>query len=136
MKKGARGTGLAVDPARVKRARVAAGLSLAQVARSDVSRTFLYLVEQGRSRPSKPVLALIARRTGKPMSYFLKADREGFRENRALASDLTKIAYRVRRFISDRSLTKPESEAMKLIELGLRQAAVLTAAVQKELDRA
>src|SRR5438094_6409883 len=71
MRRGPRGSGQNVDPLRVRQARLEAGLSLAQVAGDDVSRTFIHFVEQGRSRPSIVVLGLIARRTGKPMSYFL-----------------------------------------------------------------
>jgi transcriptional regulator with XRE-family HTH domain len=114
---------------------VEAGLSLAQVVRDDVSRTFLYLVEQGRSRPSKSTLALIARRTHKPIGYFLKGTMEAERDGEALATDLATMANRVRSFAADRTLTGPESEAMKLVEVSLRQAAVFAAAVLKESPR-
>jgi len=67
--------------------RLQAGLSLAQVAGGDVSRTFLFLVEQGRSRPSKPVLALIARRTGKPVDYFLQTGNAEGVDDGSLAAD-------------------------------------------------
>src|SRR5260370_41872992 len=73
VQRGPRGSGMSVDPARVREARSAAGLSLAQLAGDQVSRTFIHLIEQGRSRPSRNVLALIARRTGKPMVYFFIA---------------------------------------------------------------
>src|SRR5215470_17888054 len=56
MRRGARGSGVPVNPARVREARIEAGLSLAQVAGDDVSRTFIHFVEQGRSRPSQNVL--------------------------------------------------------------------------------
>src|SRR5690348_3169972 len=61
MRRGLRGSGVPVDPARVREARREAGLSLAQLAGDEVSRTFLHFVEHGRSRPSQAVLALIAR---------------------------------------------------------------------------
>jgi transcriptional regulator with XRE-family HTH domain len=130
-----RGSGLNVDPARVKRARAEAGLSLAQVARDDVSRTFLYLVEQGRSRPSKSTLALIARRTHKPIDYFLKGSTETERDGRALAGDLSTMANRVRSFAADTTMSKPELEAMRLVEVSLRQAAVFAASILNESKR-
>ena len=131
MQRAPRGSGINVDPARVKRAREEAGLSLAQVARDDVSRTFLYLVEQGRSRPSKAVLALIARRTHKPMTYFIKPGNGAPTDSRSLPSELSSIASRVHHLAVDRSLSKPEQEAMKLVEISIRQAGVLTAAILK-----
>ena len=85
MQGAARGSGIAVDPERVREARLEAGLSLAQIARDDVSRTFIHFVETGKSRPSQRILALIARRTGKPISYF----NPGFDP----LKDFTHIAY-------------------------------------------
>jgi transcriptional regulator with XRE-family HTH domain len=120
-----RGSGISVDPARVREARLEAGLSLAQVAKQDVSRTFVHLIETGRSRPSKRVLALIARRTGKPMSYFMAGSSHEAEQNMDLASDLTRVAARVRRHALASRLSKPEVEALKLVELTLRQAAEL-----------
>jgi transcriptional regulator with XRE-family HTH domain len=135
VQRGPRGSGLNVDPARVKRARIEAGLSLAQVARDDVSRTFLYLVEQGRSRPSKSTLALIARRTHKPIDYFLKSSTGAERDSQALAADLATMANRVRAYAAENSLSQPEIEAMRLVEASLRQAAVFAAAVIRESQR-
>ena len=67
-----RGRGLAVIPERIRQARVERGLSLAQVAGGEVSRAFIHLVEQGVARPSRPILELIAQRTGKRPDYFLQ----------------------------------------------------------------
>src|SRR5205814_4059816 len=136
VQRGSRGSGLNVDPARVKRARIEAGLSLAQVARDDVSRTFLHLVEQGRSRPSRAVLTLIARRTHKPIDYFLQVSTEAQRDRLALAADLSALANRVRGYAADISLTQAETEAMKLVEVSLRQAAAFAAAVVKASPQA
>jgi tetratricopeptide (TPR) repeat protein len=55
----------------VRQARSEAGLSLAGVARTDVSRTAIFLIETGKSNPTLPTLELIAERTGKPIDYFL-----------------------------------------------------------------
>jgi tetratricopeptide (TPR) repeat protein len=44
---------------------------MAQVGGEDRSRTAIYLIEVGRSRPTPETLQLIAERTGKPIEYFL-----------------------------------------------------------------
>jgi tetratricopeptide (TPR) repeat protein len=56
----------------VRQARLDARLTLAQVAGSDVSRQAIHLVETGKARPSAAVLELIAQRTGRPLSSFLR----------------------------------------------------------------
>ena len=63
--------GVDVKPGSVKQARIDAGLSLGQVAGGVVSRTAIYFVETGKSRPSMETLRLIADRTGRPLDYFL-----------------------------------------------------------------
>src|ERR1700680_479224 len=63
--------GVDVKPGSVKQARHEAGLSLGQVAGGVVSRTAIYFVETGKSRPSMETLRLIADRTGRPLDYFL-----------------------------------------------------------------
>src|SRR5260370_28649966 len=134
VERGARGSGIHVDPERVRAARVEAGLSLARVAGDDVSRTFIHFVERGRSRPSRGVLALIARRTGKPIGYFILKQSRDIQPSADLASELTQVADRVRRFGTVNRITKVEREALKLTELTLRQAAELTKAVQANLQ--
>ena len=124
-----------MDPVRVRQARLAAGLSLAQLAGDDVSRTFIYLVEQGRSRPSAGVLELIARRTGKPVRYFLSPAAHESLSHQDLAAELSSVAGRVRRFVAIKRLTKLESEAMKLVEVSLRQGATMVRVVQTKPPR-
>ena len=121
-----------MDPERVRQARVEAGLSLAQLAGDDVSRTFIHFVERGRSRPSRRVLALIARRTGKPISYFTLQPPGDLQPSTDLASELTRVAHHVRQFDTVNRLTNLEHEAMKLIELTLRQAAEMTKSVHSD----
>ena len=60
-------------PGSVKQARVEASLSLAQLGKGRVTAPAIYLIETGRTRPSLPTLEHIARRTGKPVEYFLAA---------------------------------------------------------------
>jgi len=130
VERGARGSGIDVDPERVRQARLDAGLSLAQLAGDDVSRTSIHFVERGRSRPSRGVLALIARRTGKPISYFTRQLQPHGQPSADLASELTRLASHVRQFVNVNHLTNAEHEAMKLIEVALRQGAQLTKTVQ------
>ena len=55
----------------MKQARVEAALSLAQLGKGHVTAPAIYLIETGRTRPSLPTLEHIARRTGKPVEFFL-----------------------------------------------------------------
>jgi len=63
--------GVEIKPGSVKQARFDAGLSLAQVAGTELSRTAIYFVETGKAKPSMETLKLIATRTGRPLDYFL-----------------------------------------------------------------
>jgi tetratricopeptide (TPR) repeat protein/DNA-binding XRE family transcriptional regulator len=63
--------GIEIKAGTVKRARFEAGLSLAQVAGNEISRTAIYFVETGKAKPSMETLKLIAERTGRPLDYFL-----------------------------------------------------------------
>src|SRR5258708_35916724 len=63
--------GVEIKPGTVKEARSDAGLSLAQVAGGEISRTAIYFVETGKAKPSMETLKLIAERTGRPLDYFL-----------------------------------------------------------------
>src|ERR1700730_17556641 len=63
--------GIEVLPEAVRRARAEAGLSLAQVAEGEVTRAAIHMVETGKMRPSMRTLQLIARKTKRPISFFL-----------------------------------------------------------------
>ena len=63
--------GVNLRPGSVKQARLEAGLSLAQLGKGHVTAPAIYLIETGRTRPSLPTLEHIARRTGKPVEFFL-----------------------------------------------------------------
>lgn len=135
MRRGVRGTGITVDPARVREARRNAGLSLARLAADDVSRTFLHFVEQGKARPSAEVLALIARRTGRPTSYFVVAPTQRTPQSVDIASELVSVASRLRRMISQKRLGKVDYEAIKLVELSIRQGSQLVRAIEDSSSR-
>jgi HTH-type transcriptional regulator, quorum sensing regulator NprR len=57
---------------RIRKARLEHEMSLAQLGGEDLSRSFLSLVESGRSRISLRALAIVAERLDMPMSYFLE----------------------------------------------------------------
>ena len=63
--------GVTLRPGAVKQARQESGLSLAQVGKGHVTAPAIYLIETGRTRPSLPTLEHIARRTNKPVEFFL-----------------------------------------------------------------
>jgi tetratricopeptide (TPR) repeat protein len=58
--------------ARIRKARMELGLSLAAVAQKDFSRAFLNQIELGRARPSTRTLQVIAERLKRPVEYFLQ----------------------------------------------------------------
>jgi tetratricopeptide (TPR) repeat protein/DNA-binding XRE family transcriptional regulator len=78
--------GVEIKPGTVKQARAEAGLSLAQVAGTELSRTAIYFVETGKAKPSMETLKLIASRTGRPLEYFLS--RKSTLEPRSTAGTL------------------------------------------------
>jgi transcriptional regulator with XRE-family HTH domain len=127
-----RGSGIVVDPVRVRAARLAAGLSLGQVARDDFSRTFLLFVEQGKSRPSQRVLNLIAKRTRRPVSFFLAAPQDaGDLADSApeLATEMVSVAARLRQLRSE-ARRPVDQGALKLLEVTVRQGAEVVRAIQ------
>ena len=131
MQRRRRASGIVVDPARVRQARLAAGLSLADVAGSDVSRTMIHFIEHGRARPSHRVLELIAERTGRPVSYFTVSGPESLQDSdEPLSRQLSVLAARTRRFAAAGRLNPSEKDAMKLVEAMLRHAAVLTRSLE------
>src|ERR1700682_5314616 len=83
--------GVEIKPGTVKQARLEAGLSLGQVARGDISRTAIYFVETGKAKPSIETLKLIADRTGRPLSYFLKAPIEAERQPSAALAEIERL---------------------------------------------
>jgi len=56
---------------RIRAARLARGMTLAALGGGELSRSFLCLVEKGRSQISLRALAVVARRLGLPVSYFV-----------------------------------------------------------------
>lgn len=56
---------------RIREARRARHMSLEQLGGGELSRSFLSLVERGRSRISLRALGIVANRLGLPISYFI-----------------------------------------------------------------
>jgi tetratricopeptide (TPR) repeat protein len=77
---------------RIRRARQERGMSLAQLGGDDLSRSFLSLVESGRSRISLRALAIVAQKLDLPMSYFLADDREATQQVAELLLDEAQVA--------------------------------------------
>ncbi len=65
--------GIEVDTAALRKARVDAGLSLAQLAGTDLTRQAVHLIESGKVRPTLRSLRIIAERLGVPESALLAA---------------------------------------------------------------
>ncbi|HEV2416022.1 MAG TPA: hypothetical protein VGX27_14555 [Candidatus Dormibacteraeota bacterium] len=106
---------------------------MGQVAGDDFSRTFLLLVEQGKSRPSKRVLDLIAKRTHRPVSFFLAQQEDtGGLPDRApdLATEMVSVAARLRQIRLGGVRTNVDQEALKLLEVTVRQGAELVRAIE------
>lgn len=118
----------------MRQARLAAGLSLADVAGGDVSRTMIHFIEHGRARPSERVLALIAERTGKPVAYFTVAGPESPRASaeESFSHQLAAVATSARRFAAAGRLTKSEREAVKMLEMMLRHASAFARSLESK----
>jgi tetratricopeptide (TPR) repeat protein len=107
--RGRRLPGVDVKPGSVRQARLEAGLSLAKVAEGHVSAPAVFLIEVGRSRPSLPTLEHIARRTAKPVEYFLMDSRGEDAADTALA--------RLEDLIARQQFTDAVAEANELLKL-------------------
>lgn len=112
---------------RIRAARRERGMSLAQLGGEDLSRSFLSLVELGRSRISLRALSIVATRLDLPISHFLD-DAPGVSDAMAeLALDQAEAAMRRRR--SDESLRILDEallpEALRSRALWLRGCALL-----------
>jgi len=70
-----KGRGVDVDPAKLRGARLAAGLTMAALAGDELTRASIHQYETGRTRPSRRALELIAKRTGQPLESFLNASK-------------------------------------------------------------
>ncbi len=87
---------MTIDPDLVRQARLKAGLSLAQVAGSDLTRQAVHLIETGKVRPSMRSLQVIARRLGvSAMSFQVPVDAGAEVPHRS-AAELERLCERQR----------------------------------------
>jgi tetratricopeptide (TPR) repeat protein len=114
--------GVTVRPGSVKAAREAAGLSLAQLVKGDLTRGAIHMIEIGRAKPSLPVLELISARTGLPLSAFASDD--DILRARGLSTEEvdTRLASIERLYEQDQYL-----ESLEVAEAALKQVVSLTA---------
>src|SRR5207244_5452557 len=70
-------SGVEIDPTVVRQARLAAGMSLAEVAGSELTRQAVHLIETGKARPSMRSLRILSERLGMPASSFLARPENG-----------------------------------------------------------
>jgi tetratricopeptide (TPR) repeat protein len=82
--------GITIRPEAVRQARMEKGLSLSELAGGEITRAAIHQVETGKMRPSMRTLELIARRTGRPVSYFM-VGQEGSEEQQASRDELSRL---------------------------------------------
>jgi len=133
-RRGRRGPGVPIIPSRVREARTERGLSLADLAGTEVSRAFIHQLEQGLARPSLQILELVAQRTGKAVSYFTGGE-VPHPAGPDLSSDLVATSKRLERLASTMELTEANREAFRMVVSNLRHGARLITAVTQERPR-
>lgn len=119
-----------MNPQRIREARIAAGLTMAALGGDDVSKSFIHYVETGAARPTKEVLAMIARKTRKPVSYFMSPGADVTLSGRMLAAELIRLAAKVKRIAAVKTFDIQQRQSLRLLESALRQGAVLTRNLQ------
>src|SRR4030081_1813647 len=94
-RRGRRGPGVPIIPGRIRQARTERGLSLAELAGTEVSRAFIHQLEQGLAQPTLQILEMIAQRTGRPLSFFTSAPEPQPGTGSDLPSDLVMTSKRL-----------------------------------------
>ncbi len=130
-RRGRRGPGVPIIPSRIRQARIERGLSLADLAGTEVSRAFIHQLEQGLARPSLQILELIAQRTGRSVNYFTSGELQPA-PGPDLSSDLVATSKRLERLASTLDLSESNREAFRMVVNCLRHGARLIAAVTQE----
>src|SRR5436309_8603182 len=110
-----RSRGIDVDAAAIREARLAAGLSLAELAMGSVSRQAMHLIESGRSRPSPRVLHHIAAKTGRSASDFYATARRAGRSSRQRAQHSAPVVE-LERLIAIRAFTEATERGRELLD--------------------
>ena len=66
---------------RLRQARLEQGISQRQLCGEEITRNMLSLIENGSARPSMKTLEYLARKLGKPLSFFLDENAEEKQQN-------------------------------------------------------
>jgi transcriptional regulator with XRE-family HTH domain len=133
-RRGRRGPGVQIVPSRIRQARTERGLSLADLAGTEVSRAFIHQLEQGLARPSLQILEMIAQRTGRSVSFFTEGPEPQPGLPPDLPSDLVATSKRLERLAGSLELSDANREAFRIVVNNLRQGARLIAAVMRERE--
>src|SRR5712692_5148469 len=110
-KRRGRRKGVVVREGSVAQARREAGLTLAEVAKGEVSRTAIHLVEKGLARPSMETLKHIAHQTRKPMSFFLQNPEESSSPVANLSDLESAKSYLAKALAARRAKREPTDQA-------------------------
>jgi tetratricopeptide (TPR) repeat protein len=109
--------------ARIRKARMEVGLSLAAVAQADFSRAYLNQIELGRARPSTRILQIVAERLRRPLEYFLQ---DPHSSETALELKLAEAGTRLRQGDAERARElMTELLAMPIVSPEIRSRAQL-----------
>ena len=81
------------------------------------------------------VLALIARRTHRPISFFITARESETIQAFDIPAELSRTADDLKHYVGYASLTGPEQEAIELLYLSLRQGAKLVRSINAKQRR-
>ena len=114
---------------RIRKARIEAGLSQAELGAPHFTRAYVSAIELGKVRPAMKSLEFMAEKLGKPAAYFLEdADADRRRQEQAA------MIARGSQLISEGKT----SEAIALLETALKRAATpgARASLQRSLGRA
>ena len=95
---------------------------MAQLAGHDISRAFVHQLEHGQSKPSKDTLLLIARRTGKPIDYFIRGAPTVGDTAAEVAANLARLQRPLRTIAATASLTETQRDSLDQLELSMRRS--------------
>ncbi|OLE55609.1 MAG: hypothetical protein AUG51_02410 [Acidobacteria bacterium 13_1_20CM_3_53_8] len=100
---------------------------MAGLAQGVVSKTTIHLIEAGKVRPSQRVLESIARRTHRPIEYFLAQGAVGSRSNmqpsspdRIFTANVNAAISQLREVIATGHLTDGERMALESVMINFR----------------
>ena len=117
--------------AKLRQARLDAGLSQRQLCGDVITRNMLSLIENGSARPSMDTLAYLAERLGKPMSFFL-----GEKSANAACLEKARAAYTQGRYAEAEALLKEyKPDGAQDEEFGLLRLLILLEMAEEALDR-